>query len=60
MGFEVRQCIIKLESQCTQARLTASDCFFIAKQRIYGNDPLLYNGGVDYAIAIEWAETALQ
>ena len=50
----------KIRNKNTQARLTAADCFFIAIECIYGNNSLTISGGVDYAIAIEWAETALE
>ena len=43
-----------------QARLRVEDCFFLATERINGNNSLLVSGGLDYAIAIGWAETALQ
>ena len=44
----------------TQAHLTATDCFFIATDCIFGNDEITRFGRVKYAFAIEWAETALQ
>ena len=50
----------KIGGKNSQARLFASDCFFIASERIYGNNPMLFSGGVEYAIAIEWAEAALK
>ena len=50
----------KIKNKITHAYLTAADCLFIATERIYGNNPMLSSGGVDYAIAIEWAEAALQ
>ena len=52
----------KIRDKKTQARLFAYDCFFIAGTHMEGNnDTTLYDGpGVDYAIAIEWAEAALE
>ena len=57
----------KIKNKITHAYLTAADCLFIATERLYGNNPMLsqlsqlfQSGGVDYAIAIEWAEAALQ
>ena len=52
----------KIRDKNTQARLLAYDCFFIAGTHIEGNNATtLYDGpGVDYAIAIEWAEAALE
>ena len=50
----------KIRDKNTQARLSVEDCFFLATERINGNNPLLVSGGLDYAIAIGWAETALQ
>ena len=50
----------KIRDKNTHARLTVEDCCFLATERINGNNPLLITGGTDYAIAIEWAETALQ
>ena len=50
----------KIRDKNTQARLSVEDCFFLATERINGNNPLLVSGGLDYAIAIEWAETALE
>ena len=44
----------------TSAKLFADDCFDLAKERLYGNNPLQITGGVDYAVAIEWAEAALE
>ena len=32
----------------------------MAKERLYGNNPLQITGGVDYAVAIEWAEASLE
>ena len=32
----------------------------MAKERLYGDNPLQITGGVDYAIAIEWAEASLE
>ena len=44
----------------TSAKLFADDCFDLAKERLYGNNPLQITGGVDYAVAIEWAEASLE
>ena len=46
----------------TKAQLSAEDCFFLAKERIDGQNPLTMGGlgGIDYAIAIEWAEVSLK
>ena len=49
-----------IKKRITHARLFVEDCFFLAKERIDGQNPLLKSGGIDYAIAIEWAEAALQ
>ena len=46
-------------SRQTNAFLSPEDCLFLAKERIDGNNPLLKGGGIDYAVAIEWAEAAL-
>lgn len=43
----------------TNAYLSPEDCLFLAQERIDGNNPLLKGGGIDYAVAIEWAEAAL-
>ena len=50
----------KIRDKNTHARLTVEDCCFLATERIIGNNLLPMSGGTDYAIAIEWAETALQ
>ena len=50
----------KIRDKETHARLTVEDCFFLATERINGKNPLLISGGMDYAIAIEWAEAALE
>ena len=53
----------KIGDKNTQARLSAYDCFFIASSHINGKKPLTLIGGsgvVDYAIAIEWAEAAME
>ena len=42
----------KIRDKETHARLTVEDCFFLATERINGNNPLLISGGMDYAIAI--------
>ena len=45
----------------TSAKLFVDDLFFLAKERIDGNNPLLcLVKGTDYALAIEWAEAALE
>ena len=44
----------------TSAKLFSDDCFDLAKERLYGNNPLQITGGVDYAVAIEWAEASLE
>ena len=44
----------------TLARLMSEDAFFLASERLEGQNPLLISGGVDYAIAVEWAEAALE
>ena len=52
----------KIGDKNTQARLSAYDCFFIASSHINAKKPLTLIGGsgVDYAIAIEWAEAAME
>ena len=53
----------KIGDKNTQARLSSYDCFFIASSHINGKKPLTLIGGsgvVDYAIAIEWAEAAME
>lgn len=50
----------QIRSKSTHARLSVDDCFFLAKERIEGANPLLISGGIDYAVAIEWAEAALE
>lgn len=49
-----------IKHKATHARLSVGDCFFLAKERIEGHNPMLKSGGVDYAVAIEWAEAALE
>ena len=49
-----------LRDRITNAYLTDQDCLFIAKERFSGKNPLLNSGGIEYAIAIEWAEAALK
>ena len=39
--------------------MSGEDCFYLAKERIDGQNPLT-DGGIDYAMAIEWAEASLQ
>ena len=43
----------------THARLFADDCFYLAQERIDGKNSL-NKFGVEFALAIEWAEAALQ
>ncbi len=50
----------RIRDRQTLARLTVEDIFFLASERLDGKNPLLINGGTDYAIAIEWAEAALE
>ena len=50
----------KIGNRITGAKLFVDDCFYLAKERIDGQNPLLISGGIDYAIAIEWAEAALE
>ena len=50
-----------IRDRATYAKLFVDDLFFLAKERIDGNNPLLcLVKGTDYAIAIEWAEAALE
>lgn len=50
----------KLRDRQTLARLSVDDCLFLAKDRLNGKNPLLTTGGIDFAVAIEWAEAALE
>ena len=53
----------KIRDKNTQARLSSYDCFFIANSHIMGKKPLTLFGGsgvMDYAIAIEWVEAAME
>lgn len=50
----------KIQNRFTQARMDVQDCYFLARERIQGDNPLMVSGGIDYAIAIEWAEAALE
>jgi hypothetical protein len=49
-----------IRNRQTLARLSSQDCLFLAQERMQGDNPLLVEGGIDYAVAIEWAEAALE
>ena len=49
-----------IRERITSAKLFVDDLFYLAKERIDGNNPLQISGGIDYAVAIEWAEAALE
>ena len=51
----------KIQHRNTEARLSVDDCFFIATNGNYGPNLIeINNVKVNFAIAIEWAEAALQ
>ena len=50
----------KIRHRNTEARLSVDDCFFIATNCIRGHNMFEIVERVNYAIGIEWAETALQ
>jgi hypothetical protein len=49
-----------IKNRQTLAKLSSEDCLFLANERMEGNNPLKVQGGIDYAVAIEWAEAALE
>jgi hypothetical protein len=50
----------KLGKRQTAARLSVKDCLHIASDRLSGLNSLRQDLGIEYALAIEWAETALE
>ena len=59
-SFSVKLANGVIRERITSAKLFVDDLFYLAKERIEGNNPLQVSGGIDYAVAIEWAEAALE
>ena len=53
-SFSVKLANGVIRERITSAKLFVDDLFYLAKERIDGNNPLQISGGIDYAVAIEY------